>query len=55
MGRMDLIGLDRIEAATKLLYLVLRDVSKNWKMPQREWTAAKTQFAILFGDRFSLA
>ncbi|MFL5285665.1 MAG: IS256 family transposase [Rhodopila sp.] len=42
------------EAATKLLYLVLRDVSKNWKMPQREWTAAKTQFAILFGDRFSL-
>jgi putative transposase len=43
------------EAATKLLYLVLRDVSKNWKMPQREWTAAKTQFAILFGDRFSLA
>src|SRR3954462_10638540 len=26
------------EAATKLLYLVLRDVSKNWKMPQREWT-----------------
>ena len=43
------------EAATKLLYLVLRDVAKNWKMPQREWTAAKTQFAILFGDRFSLA
>jgi putative transposase len=43
------------EAAIKLLYLVLRDVSKNWKMPQREWTAAKTQFAILFGDRFSLA
>jgi len=43
------------EAATKLLHLVLRDVSKNWKMPQREWTAAKTQFAILFGDRFSLA
>src|SRR3954452_15435654 len=42
------------EAATKLLYLVLRDVAKNWTMPQREWTAAKTQFAILFGDRFSL-
>ena len=42
------------EAATKLLYLVLRDVAKNWKMPQRAWTAAKTQCAILFGDRFSL-
>jgi putative transposase len=40
------------EAAIKLLYLVLRRVSRNWKMPQREWTAARTQFAILFGDRF---
>jgi putative transposase len=40
------------EAAVKLLYLVLRGVSRNWKMPQREWTAARTQFAILFGDRF---
>jgi putative transposase len=43
------------EAAIKLLFLVLRDVSKNWKMPPREWTAARTQFAILFGDRFSAA
>jgi putative transposase len=42
------------EAATKLLYMVLRDVAKNWEIPQRAWTAAKTQFAILFGDRFSL-
>jgi putative transposase len=40
------------EAAVKLLYLVLRGVSRNWKMPQREWTAARTQLAILFGDRF---
>jgi transposase-like protein len=40
------------EAAIKLLYLVLRGVSQNWKMPQREWTAARTQFAILFGERF---
>jgi putative transposase len=42
------------EAATKLLYLVLRNVTKNWKMPQREWTSAMTQFAIMFGDRFSV-
>jgi putative transposase len=40
------------EAAIKMLYLVLRGVSRNWKMPQREWTAARTQFAILFGERF---
>jgi putative transposase len=43
------------EAAIKLLYLVLRSVSQNWKNAQREWTAAMSQFAILFGDRFSLA
>lgn len=41
------------EAAIKLLYLVVRRVSKDWKMPQREWTAAITHFAIMFGDRFS--
>jgi putative transposase len=42
------------EPAIKLLYLVLRGVSKNWKNAQREWTAAMTQFAIMFGDRFSV-
>jgi putative transposase len=41
------------EAAIKLLYLVLRGVSRKWKNAQREWTAAITQFAIMFGDRFS--
>jgi putative transposase len=41
------------EAAIKLLYLVLRRMEKNWKNAQREWTAAMTQFAILFGERFS--
>jgi putative transposase len=40
------------EAATKLLFLVLRQVSVGWKMPPREWAAAKTQFAVMFGDRF---
>jgi putative transposase len=42
------------EAAIKLLYLVLRRVSHDWKNAQREWTAAMTQFAIMFGDRFSV-
>jgi putative transposase len=42
------------EAATKLLYLVLRRMEKTWKNAQREWTAAMTQFAIMFGDRFSV-
>jgi transposase-like protein len=38
----------------KLPYLVLRGVSKNWKMLQREWPAAKTPLVILSGNRFSL-
>ena len=42
------------EAATKLLYLALRGVTRKWKSAQREWTAAMTQFALMFGDRFSV-
>ena len=40
------------EAATKLLYLVLNRSEKEWKMPPREWTMAKAQFAVIFGKRF---
>ena len=43
------------DAAMKLLYLVLNLAEKDWRMPPREWTMAKTQFAILFEDRFKLA
>jgi transposase-like protein len=25
---------------------------QEWKMPPREWAEAKTQFAIMFGERF---
>jgi hypothetical protein len=32
----------------------LRRMEKTWKNAQREWTAAMTQFAIMFGDRFSV-
>jgi hypothetical protein len=40
------------EAAIKLPYLFLRQVAQTWKMPPREWCEAKTQFAIMFDDRF---
>jgi putative transposase len=43
------------EAATKLIYLVLRNATAEWKMPPREWTDAKSQFAIVFEDRFITA
>lgn len=39
-------------AAEKLLYLVLNKASTDWKRPPRDWTMAKTQFAVLFGERF---
>jgi putative transposase len=43
------------DSALKLLFLVLNQASKDWKMPPREWGMARAQFAILFEDRFTLA
>jgi putative transposase len=43
------------DAALKLLFLVLNRSEKEWTMPAREWSSAKAQFAILFGERFTKA
>lgn len=40
------------DAATKLLYLALRNIMTKWRLPSREWIAAMPHFAILFEDRF---
>ena len=40
------------DAATNLLYLILNRSEKEWKVPPREWTMAKAQFAVIFGERF---
>lgn len=40
------------DAAMKLLYLVLNQAATEWKRPPCEWFEAKTQFAVIFGDRF---
>jgi putative transposase len=40
------------EAASKLLFLALRNIEKKWKMPPVTWKQAANQFAILFGERF---
>lgn len=42
------------EAATKLLFLAIRNAGVHWKRPI-EWTAAMGQFAVLFGERFALS
>jgi len=43
------------DAAMKLLFLVLNRSEKEWKMPPREWSMAKAQFAVIFGERFTRA
>jgi putative transposase len=43
------------EAATKLLFLALRNITKDWSMPPRTWKEASNQFAIIFGERFTLS
>ena len=43
------------EAVFKLLYLALRNMEKDWKMPPITWRQAVNQFAILFGERFTAA
>jgi putative transposase len=40
------------EAATKLMYLALRNILRGWKIPAQHWQAAMNQFAIVFGERF---
>ena len=40
------------ELAEGLLYLILNRSEKEWKMPPREWSMAKAQFAVIFGERF---
>jgi putative transposase len=36
----------------KVLYLAIKNVSKKWTMPIRNWKSALNQFAIRFADRF---
>ena len=43
------------DAAAKLLYLVLNHAAADWKRPPREWFEAKTQFAVMFKERFVFA
>jgi putative transposase len=40
------------EAATKLIWLALRNITADWGRASREWKAAMNQFAILYADRF---
>jgi len=41
------------DAATKLLWLALRNITAKWKRGDRSWKLAMRQFAILYEDRFT--
>ncbi|CAN1211321.1 Mutator family transposase [Tumidithrix helvetica PCC 7403] len=42
------------EAAFKLVYLAMRNISKKWTMPIKDWKPALNRFDILFGDRLHI-
>jgi putative transposase len=39
------------EAAMKLLFMALRNISRKWRVAVMNWPAAVNQLAIIFGDR----
>ena len=41
------------EAATKLIWLALRNITKDWVRAAPHWKAAMNQFAILYQERFT--
>jgi transposase-like protein len=41
------------DAATKLIWLALRNISAAWSRSSPAWRPAMNQFAILYGDRFT--
>jgi transposase-like protein len=42
------------EAAFKVVYLALQNISKKWTMPIPNWKQALNRFAIEFSERFPL-
>jgi len=42
------------DAATKLLWLALRNITADWGRAAKEWREAMNQFAILYEERFTL-
>lgn len=42
------------DSVMKLLYLALKNISKKWTMPIRNWKGALNQFSILYEERMPL-
>ena len=43
------------DAASKLIWLALKNITTDWGRASHNWKAAMNQFAILYEDRFTLA
>jgi transposase-like protein len=41
------------DAATKLIWLALRNITADWGRAAKDWKEAMNQFAILYEDRFT--
>ena len=41
------------DAATKLIWLALRNITQDWGRAANHWKSAMNQFAILYGERFT--
>lgn len=47
------VRIEGIYNLVKLIWLQLREITRNGKMPPREWIAAKERYVVVFGDRFA--
>ena len=43
------------DAATKLIWLALRNITVDWGRAAKDWKEAMNQFAILYAERFEAA
>ena len=43
------------DAAGKLIWLALRNITADWSRAAKEWKLAMNQFAILYDERFTQA
>lgn len=41
------------DAATKLIWLALRNITSEWSRAAHDWKVAMNQFAILYAERFT--
>ena len=41
------------DAASKLLWLALRNITAGWGKASNDWKAAMNQFAVLYAERFT--